>query len=132
MIRKGLKIGRWDVVFLFATASYDPEQVEECLYDMGATVDSVEEILDFISTCEWNCGFTLSNAGTYKALVVVGPTTSGEEFQNTFVHELHHLAVAIAEELGVDLEGETPAYIAGDSMLELSHIVCQLGCSLCN
>lgn len=66
-----------------------------------------------------------------KALVVIGPTTSGKEFQDSLIHEIHHLAVAIAKSLGVNLEGETPAYISGDSARELAGIVCELGCDQC-
>lgn len=50
---------------------------------------------------------------------------------NTLTHEIHHLAVAIARELGIDLESETPAYIAGDTMREFADVVCRLGCEHC-
>ena len=66
-----------------------------------------------------------------KALVVIGPTSSGKEFVDTLTHEIHHVAVAIAKSLGVDLEGETPAYLSGDSARELAGIVCELGCDQC-
>lgn len=75
-----------------------------------------------------NTGFTYTNAIVFRAVVCIGPTTSGGEFQNTLVHEIHHLAVAIARELGVDLEGETPAYLAGDTMRAFADVVCKLGC----
>ena len=75
-----------------------------------------------------NTGFTYTNARVFRAVVCIGPTTSGGEFQNTLTHEIHHLAVAIARELGVDLEGETPAYLAGDTMRSFADVVCKLGC----
>lgn len=64
--------------------------------------------------------------------MAIGPTTSGAEFQDTLVHEVHHLAVAIAAELGIDLESESPAYIAGDSARALADVVCELGCRHCH
>lgn len=36
-----------------------------------------------------------------------------------------------AEGLGIDLESETPAYIAGDSARELADVVCNFGCRHC-
>ena len=78
-----------------------------------------------------NTGFTFSNPVEHLAVVAIGPTTSGEEFQDTLVHEVHHLAVAIASELGIDLESESPAYIAGDSARALADVVCKLGCRRC-
>lgn len=65
------------------------------------------------------------------AIVAIGPTTSGSEFVDTLVHELHHLAVAIAGSLGIDLTEETPAYLAGDSARELADIICKMGCDHC-
>jgi len=76
-------------------------------------------------------GFTYSNGIVFRAVVCIGPTSSGAEFQNTLVHEIHHLAVAIASGIGVDLESETPAYLAGDTMREFADVVCHLGCDHC-
>lgn len=58
----------------------------------------------------------------------IGPTTSGDEFQNSFVHEIRHLADAIAKSLGVPLDSERPAYISGDLAKALAEVVCELGC----
>jgi len=48
------------------------------------------------------------------------------------VHEVHHFAVVVASELGIDLEGEVPAYVSGDTIRELADIVCRLGCEHCD
>lgn len=130
MIRRVLYIGRWKVDFLFAVDSYDREEVLSRLYDTGASGDVMRRIERLMDKSE-NTGFTFTNPELYKAVVAVGPTSSGEEFVDTFVHESYHLAVAIASRIGIDLEGETPAYIAGDSARELADIVCRLGCP-CN
>lgn len=66
-----------------------------------------------------------------EALVVIGPTTSSAEFLDTLTHEIHHLAVVVANSLGIDLESETPAYISGDSTRALADVVCRLGCDNC-
>ena len=79
-----------------------------------------------------NTGFTFTNKNLKEAVIVIGPATSGDEFINTLCHEIYHLAAAIGESLGVKLDGEKPAYIAGDSMMELTKIICKLGCQDCN
>lgn len=61
-----------------------------------------------------------------KNLNVIGTVEDFSKFC-----EIPHLAVAIAKSLGVNLEGETPAYISGDSARELAGIVCELGCDQC-
>ena len=132
MIHRALKIGRWNIEFIFAGKRYDVDEIARCLYDAGASSFVLEQAEDLMWICDYNCGFTFTNPRRHKAVVVIGPTTSGAEFQDTFVHEIHHLAVAIAAELGIDLESETPAYIAGDSARELAEVLCEMGCTHCH
>ena len=130
-IHRVLKIGRWVVDFIFATKYYDVDGILSCLYDAGAPGWIMENAGELMSEGKYNTGFTYTNPEIHRAVVVIGPTTSGAEFTNTLVHEIHHLAVAIASELGLDLESETPAYLAGDSARALAEVVCELGCEHC-
>lgn len=130
-IHRVLKIGRWVVDFIFATKYYDVDGILSCLYDAGAPRWVMENAGELMSEGKYNTGFTYTNPAIHRAVVVVGPTTSGAEFTDTFTHEIHHLAVAIASELGIDLESETPAYLAGDSAKALAEVVCELGCEHC-
>lgn len=132
MISRTIIIGRWVVDFIFAKKGYDIDGVLADLYDCGASDFAMEQAEDLMLTCEYNCGFTFANPEKKRALVVIGPTTSGAEFTDTLVHEVHHLAVAIAAELGIDLESESPAYLAGDAARELADVICELGCSHCH
>ena len=128
MIHRVLSVGRWTVDFLFAETKYDIEGVISCLRHAEAPRYILDQALDLMEEGNPNTGFTYTNAKYFRAVVCIGPTTSGGEFQDTLVHEIHHLAVAIAKELGVDLESETPAYLAGDTMRAFADVVCQLGC----
>lgn len=128
MIHRVLAIGRWTVDFLFATKGYDVDGVLACLYDAYAPDSVLEQAEDLMLSCDYNCGFTYTNQGRRRAVVLVGPTTSGEEFLNTMVHEVRHLADAIATSLGVPLDSERPAYLSGDTAKELAEVICELGC----
>lgn len=128
MIHRVLKIGRWVVDFLFVENRYDIEGIVSCLRHAEAPRRIIDQAVDLMEEGSPNTGFTYTNARCFRAVVCIGPTTSGGEFVNTLVHEIHHLAVAIARELGVDLEGETPAYLAGDTMRSFADVVCKLGC----
>lgn len=130
-IHRVLKIGRWVVDFIFATKRYDVDGILSCLYDAGAPRWVMEDAGELMSEEKYNTGFTYTNPEIHRAVVTIGPTTSGAEFTNTLTHEIHHLAVAIASELGIDLESETPAYLAGDSAMALAEVVCELGCEHC-
>lgn len=131
-MKRTILIGRWVVDFLFFVDKYDVEGVLACLWDCGATRGILMQAEDLMKTCEANCGFTFANPELFRAVVVVGPTSSSDEFIDTLVHEIHHLAVAIASELGIDLEGETPAYISGDFARALASTICELGCPHCS
>lgn len=132
MIHRVLNIGRWVVDFLFSTTEYDVDGVLACLYDVYAPRYVMEKAERMMESGEANTGFTYTNPKLLRAVVAVGPTSSGSEFIDTIVHEIHHLAVAIAENLGMDLEGENPAYISGDAARSLAEVVCALGCEHCN
>ena len=132
MLYRDLYIGRWHACFVFAPDGYDDNAILDMLYDLDASDYILVKVGKKLRENRPNEGFTYANSVMKEALVVIGPTTSGAEFQDTFSHEIHHLAVAIAKSLGIDLESETPAYVAGDSTRELADVVCLLGCEKCN
>ena len=131
MIHRVMGIGRWVVDFLFARKGYDIEGVLACLYDAGASDSVLNQAEDLMLSCKYNCGFTYSDQRRRRAVVLIGPTSSGDEFLDTFVHETRHLADAIAEGLGIYLNSEHPAYISGDTARSLAGIICELGCARC-
>ena len=116
----------------FAPDGYDVDALLDRMFDFGAGARAMRNAMDLMESGKMNTGFTFPNPYDHVALVAIGPTSSGEEFIDTVAHEIHHVAVAIANELGVDLEGETPAYISGDSLRELGDVICKLGCDHCN
>lgn len=132
MIERILRIGRWEVDFLFCVDNYDEDIILSRLVASDAPEFVLDDALYLIDNCQANCGFTYTNPVTREMVVMIGPTTSGAEFVDTLTHEVHHVAVSIADSLGIDLDGENPAYNSGDAMRELTDVVCHLGCSLCN
>lgn len=132
MRRQVLLIGRWTVEFFFAVGDYDSDEVMFALYDAGMSVKTMRRALEIMEKNKPNTGFTAANPDEYHIIVLIGPTTGGEEFQDTLVHEIHHVAVIIAHNLGINLQSETPAYISGDTTRELAKTICELGCDRCN
>lgn len=131
MKHRALQIGRWVIDFFFAVDSFDEEVVFSALYDAHASYSMMHMVDKLMKSGKKNTGFTYTNAKIKQGVVLIGPTTDSKEFLSTLVHEIHHVAVAIAAELGVDLEGEVPAYISGDSALDLADLICKLGCPRC-
>lgn len=121
-------LGPWTVDFLFCDMEYDAEMILLAMYDIDADEESIDDVLDLISSCSFNCGLTAVNSVIRKAVVVIGPSTSNAEFLNTFCHELYHLGEKLATSHGYDAEGEAPAYTAGESARQLADIVCAFAC----
>lgn len=132
MVEKELNIGRWHVWFMFASEDYDDELVLTRLYDADASYHILMDVNKHMDKGAMNTGFTYTNSDLMEAVVVIGPSSSGSEFVNTFTHELYHLAAAIANSLGASLDGERPAYLIGDMAYDLIKFVCEMGCDKCH
>lgn len=132
MIHRSIRIGLWQVDFLFAPDGYDEEEVLTFLYDMDAPRSVSLRAYRIMEGRFKNRGFTYSSNMHRKVLVVVGPTTSSKQFLNTLTHEVRHVADAIAKSVGHDLDSEAPAYMTGDAVMALAEVVCRLGCPSCH
>jgi len=128
MMHREIRIGCWKVDFLFVEAAYDEEEVLTFMYDNEASYDRMLDAKDIMKDNRPNTGFTYSDPEYHYALVVVGPTTSGEEFIDTLTHELLHLATEVAVSKGDTAGSETAAYTLGDTARDLSDAICLMGC----
>lgn len=131
MIHRVLRIGRWVVDFLFATKGYDIDGVLACMRDCRAERENLDLARRKMERGRMNEGLTYTNPALFRAVVLVGPTTSGRQFQNTFVHEMRHIVDVIARSAGIETDPEEPAYMSGDTAMELADVVCKLGCRHC-
>lgn len=103
MIHRVLRLGEWVIDFLFAKLDYDDEGVLACLYEIDADKYVIRAASKIMDSEKMNCGFTFANPDLKRALVVVGPASSGKEFSNTLGHELYHLVNAISRDFDYDL-----------------------------
>lgn len=132
MVKRTLRIGRWLTYFLFVTDRYDKEVILSFLDTFGASEKVMGRADKIMSDGFLNRAFTFANPDMHRALVVIGPTSSGAEFLDSFTHELRHLADEIAKSIGIELDAEEPAYMTGDSVRDLADVVCRLGCTHCS
>ena len=132
MIRRTLRIGRWLVYFLFVNDRYDKEMILSFLDTFGASDKVMDRANKIMEDGFLNRGFTFANPNMHRALVVIGPTSSGAEFLDSISHEVRHLADEIAKSIGYDLDAEEPAYMTGDTVRDLAEVVCRLGCTRCS
>lgn len=130
MIHRALHVRGWTVDFLFVNRRNDPEGVIGVMRSYGAPDSLLEQAQDLMGAGP-NCGFTFSNSDRRLCLSWIGPQTEGKEWVNTTVHEIVHVAVAIATEEGIDPHTEAFAYIVGDITEKVSDILCILSCDHC-
>lgn len=99
------------------------------LQDMGADDSILDRVVKLLDSR--NTGFIFTNPELDRSLVIVGKTTSGEEFLNTFIHETIHLTGIISSMYDADMKGEKIAYMIGDACSKLSDIICRFSCTYC-
>lgn len=99
------------------------------LRDMGADDEILDNVVELLENR--NTGFIFTNPEYQRSLVIVGKTTSGEEFLNTFIHETIHLTGIISSMYEADMKGEKIAYMIGDACQLLADIICKFSCNHC-
>lgn len=130
MIRRALRVRDWTVDFLFVDGRNDPEGIIAWLYSFGATRSIANDTRELMES-GMNRGFTFSNTERRIALSWIGPQANGTEWVNTTVHEIVHVAQAIAQEKELDTFSEEFAYLVGDITQAVADILCHLACDRC-
>ena len=132
MIHRRLYIGSWVCDFYFCPDGYDSKALLKALAYIGTPRAQMRRAQRLMESGQPNSGFTYSDSSSHRIISAIGPTTSGSEFIDSFVHELRHAVNDIATALGYRLDAEVPSYVAGDAARDLAEIVCDLGCSHCH
>lgn len=131
MIARKTEILDWDIEWYFFTTKKDEDLILSSLYEVNAQENLISNIKNTNLLDMKNSGFTFSNMTRRKSVIVIGNTTNGRQFLNTFIHELRHVTDHIASTLNIDLSGEGVAYLAGDIAMDVSDIVCKYSCDTC-
>lgn len=131
MIFRALNIRGWRCLFYFSIDRYWVTDILNRLRELQAPPSILQRVERNMLADSLNTGFTYSNPTLRSSVVVIGRSSSGAEFLNSFVHELRHLTDDIAYTYGYPLRGEPAAYLNGDISLMLSDIVCTLTCNEC-
>lgn len=87
----------WHATIYYAVDSYYADEILDELEWIGCNSTELAKVEAQIRGNEYNTGFTYSNFQHRCSIVLIGLTTSADQFQNTFDHEKGHLAMHIAE-----------------------------------
>lgn len=103
----------WYVKVYYTTAFYAFEDIINDLYSLGYDDEKVEEIIEELKEYKENEGYTFTNVYASRSLIIIGPTTSADDFQDTFDHEKGHLAMHICIAEDIDPFSEEFQYLNG-------------------
>lgn len=114
--------------------SVDDVYIEEILKDLiniECPESTYNEIKNFLNNFDYNDGITYSSFKFNSSIVVIGPTTSAEQFQDTFDHEKGHLTMHIASALSIHPLSETYQYLSGEIGKKLFRVARKFLCRHC-
>ena len=80
---------------------------------------------------ELNSGSTHSNLDSHQTLIVIGPTTSAAEFNDSLDHEKGHLTMHISIAYNIDPFGEEFEYLRGFIAKQTFKAAKELLCDYC-
>ena len=133
MIRQLLDLYDWDwrVYVYYVVDECDVDEILHKMRTIGASEGELIKASLTLSADALNCGITYSNIDSRRSVVVIGQADSAEEFASTYDHEKGHLAMHIAEALGLSIYGEEFQYLTGEIGRQMFRVAKQFMCECC-
>lgn len=115
MTRQQIYLTYWDwVCLIFYEADIeDAPEILHRIMEIGCGRHDLMKAGRNLLSGDYDIGLTFSSYATRMSVMVIGRSSSPEEFQNTFDHEKGHLARHICLALDIDPYGEEAQYLAG-------------------
>ena len=115
----------------YGATRYDTDEVMDDLVAAGCKGNALRRCSYAMWEGRPNQGLTYSNGERRVSVMVIGWSTSREQYANTISHETGHVAVHIADELGVDKSRELFCYIIGEVTQKMWKDAHRLTCERC-
>lgn len=133
MISQTFHLTRWDwtVKVFYETGPKDADRILNALDMAGCSGEEMDRAVKSLMIGRRNTGCTFSSRKERCSVVVIGRTTSADEFANSFDHEKRHLSIHIADALHIDIHGEEYAYLAGAIAQKMFKVARQFMCDCC-
>lgn len=107
------------------------DEILEELKLINCSASELKKAEKVLKTGGYNVGLTYSSFEHRCSIVVIGLTTSADEFQNTFDHEKGHLTTHIKDACNLDAEGEEYQYLTGEVGQKMFKIAKRFLCDDC-
>lgn len=103
----------WHITVYYAVNEYYADEILDELKFVGCSKPELKKAERMLRNKFYDSGMTYSNFKERYSVLVIGLTTSAEEFQNTFDHEKGHLVMHISDAYNIDPYSEEYQYLAG-------------------
>ena len=104
--------GRWGVILCHDLRRLDEYEMRQSMMAFGMRGQELDEAVDVLLFNE-NTGMCVSRDDVRMSLVYIGRATSEEQFWDTVVHELYHVASCICDYYDVEAGTEDFAWTMG-------------------
>lgn len=134
MIEQTLFLGDWCswlVKVFYAVGDYGSAKVIRTLEDFGCNGETLEKARKNLGSGDLNVGLTYSNLDRKLSVMVIGQSSSAEQFADTLTHEIGHLASHISQSLKLSPYGEEVQYLNGEIMRQMFPVAKKFLCEHC-
>lgn len=119
----------WHITICYNVNCNDVDNILHKLNFLEISESLKKEVKDILYSCLPNVGFTYTNFIFRETLIVIGETTSFDEFLNTLTHENMHAALHISEANDLSPYSESPCYLLGSLIQHESDIIKKFICN---
>lgn len=121
----------WRVKAWYAVDDCYTSEIIRSLESLGADTGFINESRAMLDGGMLNQGLTLADYKSKRAVIVIGITTSAEQFHNTYEHEKRHLVEFIADAERMPMHGEEISYLDGYIASVMFNACRSLMCDCC-
>lgn len=121
----------WRVYAYFAVDCYYVDEIMEHLFKLRCNGTTAKQAYQSLSSCKLDTGLTYTSNELRSTLMVIGLTSSAQEFFNSLFHELNHVEAHICKANNLDPYGEKRAYMLGELAMQMFPTIQPLLCTNC-
>ena len=121
----------WLIKVYYAIDTYYTDEILGELDSIDCEPEAFYKIAELLDNFTENIGFTYTDVQKHVTFIIIGLTSSAEEFMNTFIHEVGHATTHIAEYYDLDFHSEEIQYLQGDIALEMFDVAKEFLCEHC-
>ena len=108
----------WGVVVCYDLKRLDEYEMRQNMIVFGMRGSRLDEAVEVLLDRE-NTGMCISRSDIRMSLVFIGNATGTEQFWDTCIHEMYHVACAIGDYYNVPYDSEDFAWLMGYLMRKL-------------